>query len=375
MGLARSLIALAALLLSGAEPMEMPGAPAQGWFDPSIATDVGGQVYMAFSGVSPATPPLDRSVATGLARLEPDGVRWRNLGIISPASPFTAANGKPAVWQNEVSTLVFDPWSAPAERWRLIWHQYLDLAGQRRFEHGWLALKAAPRAEDLATAPTVKLFGAGLTAREDDRPEASSRPPVAGAPRIALNHLAPALSRCWLVSEPAALARPEGVYLAMTCFEPIALGLLGATPKVVLLRCDRPCRADTPGAWRYVGDFLQADDARSFGGRAFSAPDLFAIGDQVFLTVSPVGDRPFRDSYRGCVTFAVADLGRARLERDGNGRLNPHAHYDAGSETFNGACAFLPAGPQPGLVAGVLHTAPQISFTVVTTGISPLPSR
>jgi hypothetical protein len=62
----------------------------------------------------------------------------------------------------EVTALAFDPGAPQPARWKLFWHQYLNVNGDRYFEHGWLAYKEAETPEQLVSARPVKL----ITARD-----------------------------------------------------------------------------------------------------------------------------------------------------------------------------------------------------------------
>ena len=320
-----------------------PGAGSLGVFDPSLASTGDGAVYMAFSAVDPPAyggRSAERVVATYLARSGDGGGRWSVIGgVVNPAVPVTlgpAAGGGMATWHSEVPALLHDPFAPPAQRWKLLWHHYL-VAGERRlFEHGWIGFRAAAVPEALAAAPEVKLFGAlGYDGVNDVR-NGPTRSPVAGAPRVPLHQRAPTLARCAAFTEPAMAATPSAVLLAMNCAEFIAGRV---APKIVLLRCDRPCRMARPASWRYVGTLLDTDDADAFGANSFSAADFHVDGAVHHLIVSPTSDRPFPDAYNGCIAFRFTDVERGRLLRDGADRPLPMQRVAGMPNTFNGACA------------------------------------
>ena len=68
--------------------------------------------------------------------------------------------GSQGIWQSETSTLIYDPAATPAERWKLIWFQYLNANLTSFFaDHSWIAMKTASTPLGLLTATPVKLFG------------------------------------------------------------------------------------------------------------------------------------------------------------------------------------------------------------------------
>ncbi len=320
-----------------------PGAGSLGVFDPSLASAGDGAVYMAFSAVDPPAyggRPSERVVSTYLARTGDGGGRWDPVGgVVNPAVPVTlgpAAGGGPATWHNEVPALLHDPFAPPAQRWKLLWHHYL-VAGERRlFEHGWIGYRAAAVPEALAGAPEVKLFGALGYDGVNDIPNGPTRSPVAGAPRVPLHQRAPALARCAAFTEPALAATPSAVLLAMNCAEFIAGRI---EPKIVLLRCDRPCRMARPESWRYVDTLLDTGDAGHVRADSFSASAFHSDGAAHFLIVSPTSDRPFPDAYNGCIAFRFTDVERGQLLRDGAGRPVPAQSAAGLPNSFNGACS------------------------------------
>lgn len=165
------------------------------------------------------------------------------------------------------------------------------------------------------------------------------------------------LSRCAAVSEPGTLAKADGVYLALVCFEGSFLGLLGVRNRVVLLKCTRPCRPSEPGAWSYVGTLLTEADAKSLSMRKFSATDLYSGGDHDFLIVSPVGTLPGEGAYKGCAVFLFHSLDRGQIARDEKGQPRLHNYVQFGPESFNGACTVVPDGPHAGVIMGEVEFA------------------
>lgn len=334
----------------------LPGAPDHGIFDPSIAADDTGTIYMSLSGVGSTaarTGVGSLAVSTYLAASSDQGKQWRILARINP-SVAVALRSAPSphrgMWQNEVSALVFDRYAIPAARWKLFWHQYLNVNGVRRFQHGWIAYKEAPSPAELAGARPTKLMTGRAYDPVDDDAAGWTHPAIAGPPRLSLADLSRELSRCVAVTEPGVLAKSEGVYLSLVCIRGSPFGLLGFSNSVILLKCTRPCRA--AARWSYLGTALTQADAGTLGMDKFSASDMFSTGGHDFITVSPVGSVPVPDSYKGCTVFEFADLSRAHILRNAAGRAQVQAHEELGPAAFNGACSFLPAKVNPGLLIG-----------------------
>jgi hypothetical protein len=144
----------------------------------------------------------------------------------------------------------------------------------------------------------------------------------------------------------------------------LVIGVLGTEGRVILLKCDSPCRPERAGAWRYVATVLTADDAKHAGFLGYSAPDLFARGGAGCLIVSPTSDRPVKGAYNGCDVFRFADLERGRLERDHDAAKNiKHIHGHA--NTFNGACTYQAAS---GFLFGEVKFAERPIFQIFQSG-------
>lgn len=386
-GIALAAVVVAATGVAG-EPTPKPveivivGAPDRGVFDPSIAGD-GRQLYMTFSGVGSTGRLRDlnhNAVQTFLARSVDEGRTWRLVGGAVNPTVDAGAGATPSRgdrrWQSEVSTLAFDPYAPPRARWTLFWHQYLNADGARRFEHGWIAYKQAETAEGLAAATPIKLMAARGYSRIDDDPSATTRPPIAGPPILRLNDLHHDLATCLVASEPSALARPDGLYLAFACFRASAAGLGGVKTDIAMLKCARPCEATKPGAWSYVATVLSQRDAETLGLRKFSATDLFHADGRDFVMVSPVGINPGPDAYKGCVAFPFADIARGAVVRRGDGAPEASAAVALQKDSFNGACDLLPVGPLRGLLIGRIDFSAregviQAMFRIYASGVMP----
>jgi hypothetical protein len=358
--------------------ISIPGAPDHGIFDPSIARNGAGKLYMTLSGVASTVPGGDfntLAVRTYLASSSDQGKTWQLGGVVNPDVQVNV-KGDRGSWQSEVSTLAFDPHAPKESRWKLVWHQYLAVKGDRKFAHGWMAYKEAATPEGLAVAKPVKLFiGKGYD-KDGDDPAGSTHTPIPGSGVNKVHKMASALEDCIFLSEAGMLAKPEALYMSMLCFKPKLLGLLGAYHHVILLKCARPCDATKPGAWSYAGTVLTPEDAEELSMRKFSASDLFSEGGRDYIAVSPVSGEPVPESYKGCVVFRFADIARGEVERGGGKRPVPALTVSMDKDSFNGACSFLPSGPNKGLLIGRVNFyaqggKPNAAFHLFNTNTGP----
>src|SRR5438132_7796759 len=101
----------------------------------------------------------------------------------------------------------------------------LNVNGERRFEHGWLAYKEAETPEQLASARPVKLVTARGYDPMNDQSAGRTKSRLAGPAVIRIHELNRGLARCAAVSEPGVLAKPDALYLALICFRGSLFGL------------------------------------------------------------------------------------------------------------------------------------------------------
>ena len=303
------------------QPLGLPPVSASGVFDPSLAeTPPGERVWMSYSAVdpSPLWPALTaRAVSTRIAFSDDRGARWTDAGAINPVHEVERGSER-RTWQNEVSSLVHDPFAPPEERWKLFWHHYPATGEDRQFQHGWIAYKRAASPAGLGEAAEIKLIGGTAYDPVNDTIAGRTGSPVAGRPVFTAAAIGEGAGDCITFSEPDVMARQDGLYMAIGCYAFHLLRRPQVEGRIMLLHCEAPCRPEAAGAWRLVATLLAAGDARPFGGSYFSAADLFAHAGRSYLVVTPVGNRPAPDFYQGCVVFRFADLATGRLERSGD---------------------------------------------------------
>jgi hypothetical protein len=357
----------AEMRLDGRKPIALAKVSQSGVFDPSVAkTPRGERVWMSYSAVDPSPrwpEKTTRAVTTRLAHSDDGGATWTDLG--HRINDISERGDAPRTWQNEVSSLVFDPHGRPDERWKLFWHHYAAVGEKRQFENGWIAYKSAARPEGLRVASEIKLFGAKGYADANDIEGGSTASPLGGRPAIMSGQLGRDLN-CVALSEPGAIADAAGLYLAIGCFE-VRLIPPRVEGKIVLLKCAVPCRPTEAGAWQFINTLISDKTAKLFGVEKFSGAELFSHAGRIYLIVSPVTNRPVSGAYNGCYIFRFADLDAGTLEQDGTGpRLVKDIRGADG--TFNGACTYADALSASGFLYGEIRIAKPPVIQIFQTG-------
>jgi len=329
------------IVTEGSSRLKFANDGAQGIFDPSLDAEAGSNtVWMSYSTVSSSLqwPAENISVVHNrLARKRDGEADFSFVNEINPAQDVTVSlpsAGSTGTWVNETSSLTYDASAQPDQRWKLIWHHYLQIAGERNFQHGWLGYRAAARPEELKDATEIKLFGAGIYDPINNTLGSASQPPVGGAPLIDIRDLSPELSECAVLSEPGWLSNKDALYLSVGCFQ-----INPRENRIALLACDQPCAITDAAAWRYVSTLLLNADATASGFVRFSAPDLFTANGETYLWVSPGSDSPFPDSYNGCQAYRFKNLASGELQADADGQPITALTLDGLPDSFNGACA------------------------------------
>ena len=349
------------------EKITISGAGNLGVFDPSVERDQAtGRTWMSYSSVDTSGYSVYNNpgvvywqVSIRLAYSDDNGITWQDAGsAVSPSietlvGPLTPAVGSiPAnslgIWQSEMSSLSYDP-SAPAnERWKLVWHQYLNANLVSYFvDYAWVSLKMAATPEELVSATPVKLFGgAGLSADNTN----SGSPifaPIGGAPLIQLNTditnavgAADVSELTWCIwAESGLHATSDALYLAIYCADASTVPSTGSvTEYVVYFRCPGPCDITNATGWEYIGRLLAPADAQAAtGDHHFQAPALVEKNGGTYLLVTPVDTTTADDRYNGCRLYKLTDINSNQLERSG-GLLVEYQHVDGDAGTHFGAC-------------------------------------
>ncbi|GMQ83296.1 MAG: hypothetical protein BMS9Abin06_0029 [Gammaproteobacteria bacterium] len=360
------------------ERVTFSGAGDLGIFDPSVARDPGtGLLWMSYSSVDTSIYYLSSvywAVTVRLAFSDDNGVSWQDAGTVAAPKvemllgPMTEAHptgsipaNSQGIWQSETSSLIFDPSAPVAERWKLIWFQYLNANLTSFFaDYGWITLKMASTPSGLAVATPVKLFGgAGLQAANSNT-GAPVFSPTDGIPAIQLNtdltqsaasaDLAD-LNLC-VFAEPGLHATNSAVYLAVFCADAITDPV---TEYLVYFRCSSPCNMTSAASWEYLGRLLTPADAQATtGDDHFQAPALVEKNGTTYLVVTPV-DTTSGNRYNGCRVYEFTDVNSNQLRRN-NGQLVEVTKIDGDVGTHNGACAAY-SGLDGGILLSQFETA------------------
>jgi len=313
-------------------------------FDFAPERDDAGVFWASFSAVDDSKFAETPRVTTHLARSDDLGLSWVHRATINDTEYLSLAGaGLPVdggVWENEVSRLRFDPYAPEQERWVLLWHRSLSLPPpiprdeQRRFEHGWVAMRLAPTPEGPWSAER-KLFAASGYLSADDG--------FIGPPEVRMADVSSELADCDVVTEPGIVVRRSEWLVSLQC--------AGANPRIILLRRDRATRT-----WSALGSVLSRAAATPLGFDSFSASELVDRGGRTFLLVSP----SIGPSYRGCHAYELTSLSPPQLS-------SSVLTLGLGESTvgFAGACGWV-EGLATGVIQGQAHsTSP--SFRLVAT--------
>lgn len=344
-----------------AERISFAGAGNLGIFDPSLARDpASARIWMSYSSVNSSVyhlPTQYWTVSIRLAFSDDNGVTWQDGGIaVAPAletivGPMAENHplgsipaGSEGIWQNETSSLIYDALAPPAQRWKLIWFQYLHVDTTSFFaDHSWIAMKTAATVAGLEAATAVKLFGgAGLQA-DGANTAAPVFSPIGGAPLIQLNtDLTSAVGGADLnhldlcvFAEPGLHATASALYLSIFCADASTMPI---TEYLVYFRCNNPCNLSAAASWDYLGRLLTpADAVDATGDDHFQAPALVEKNGSVYLIATPV-DVSVDNRYNGCRVYELTDVDSNLLRRAG-GQLIEVARIDGDTATHHGACA------------------------------------
>ncbi|GMR14854.1 MAG: hypothetical protein BMS9Abin30_0464 [Gammaproteobacteria bacterium] len=343
------------------ERVTFSGAGDLGIFDPSVARDLGtGRMWMSYSSVDTSiyyVSSLYWAVSVRLAYSDDNGISWQDAGVLvapkderllGPMIESHPTGSIPAnsqgIWQSETSSLIYDPSAPLAERWKLIWFQYLNANLTSFFaDYSWIAMKIASTPLGLAAATPVKLFGGAGLQPQNTITVAPVFAPIGGAPVIQLNtaltqvpggaDLAE-LNLC-VFAEPGLYATNSAVYLAIFCADAITNPV---TEYLVYFRCTSPCAITSATSWEYLGRLLTPADAQAAtGDDHFQAPALVEKNGKTYLIVTPV-DTTSGNRYNGCRVYEFSDVNSNQLLRN-SGQLVEVARIDGAAGTHNGACA------------------------------------
>ena len=340
--------------LDNRQQISFDSQSAIGVFDPSLAVQPNdNSVWMSYSEVTVSTlwPKQNlHVVSTKLALSNNQGENWQGVTTLNQAEDVTVQLMAPlnaGTWVSEVSSLIYDKGANDKEKWKLIWHHYLQINGDRKFEHGWFGYKSAANVQELATAEEIKLFAGFGYNSVNNTINGITQTPVAGTPKIMFSQLHNDLSACIIATEPGFYSTDSSLYLSFSCIE-----INPADSRIVLLSCAQPCDVTKIQSWSYVKTILNSNDAISLGFEKFSASDIFESNGDAYLWVSPVSSSPFDDAYNGCLAYKFLDITKGDLISDSQGLPKPIVKLNGLKNTFYGACAYHQAATKAGVIIG-----------------------
>jgi len=332
-----------------------------GIYDPSLASDENGIVWMSYSAVQPSSKfgKAFNHVGTRIAYSRNGGRTWTDAGAVNVAEevqlPFPHSRLN-AMWEHEVSSLAYDRYSPPESRWKMLWQRYLRVYdgkspdSQPLFEHGWIGLRTAARPEG-PWSPERKLMVGKLYNNNNDN--------TIGPPEMRLDRIfsgREALGRCQAFTEPGMLVRDNGIYVSLKC----ATG--GKDGRVVVLRCDHNFRSCA-----YVGAPLEDSDAKNYGSYdGFSATELVDLGERVLLMVTPILQPG--ETYHGCLLFEFESLETGKLK---GFPAKPVAIVQGSKGSINGACGYAAGVREGGIIYGQFFPDTQPHFRLYRSGKNP----
>ena len=369
----RIIALLASLLLVscniGDDPVGTPvfvsGAPAtNGVFDAALTQDGNAGLWMSYSVVNVLTsdPTLLR-INTRIASSSNAGSGWTDVGVtLNTTSTVQVPDNQgiptDALWQYEVSRILYDPNASPNPNWKIFWHRYPQanrIAAERLFQHGWIGVTTAPAVTGPWSTERKLLVGSLY-----DPATAATL----GAPEYTSASLA--ISDCPIFTEPGALSIANNFYISLKCAG-------GSVGKVVLLRCNNDLTGCT-----YRGNLLVNSEAAQFtpSGQSsydgFSATELVAVNGIPYLIVTPTR----ADAYRGCLVFEIADLAAnpvtlVRVGGVASGAPVLRKSVAQTLETFNGACGYTAAASTSGIIFGeILIQGSTLQFGLYGSGVN-----
>jgi hypothetical protein len=277
--------------------------PLNGVFDASVEYGDDGIGWLAYSRAE-----VPGCVETHLARSIDHGRTWSYVGAANRCTEGSmTVDGRVlrGLWRYETPTLLFDAGDVPARRWKLFAQRYFVVApykkGDRLFGHGWIEYRYASSPTGPWSEP-VRLFG---KTQDNCRVDLSARYPDLRAVEF--------------FGEPGSVVVDGTIYLSLDA-STTATGLGDwAHRKIILVSSP-----DHGATWRYVGVLSDYADASALGYRALTGSSLVSSHGGLFLLVTPAGAKGlFRRNrgHDGTLVMQFDDIGRARLKRDGRGRL------------------------------------------------------
>lgn len=374
------------------DPLSLEGSGERGAFAPDIARDTEtNRLWITYTSLDTSSYYLPAAGSKGSIRLaysDDNGATWQEsdsvvqpafevlVGPLTETHPDTSipANSK-GTWQSSHSTLIYDSSSPEAERWKLLWVQYLNADNVIYFtNYGWIAMKQASSPMELASAPAVKLFGGYSLQPDNSNTDAPAYSPLGQEPAILLNedivHFSgnaslSELSTCSF-TEPALHAANDAIYLATLCID------LGVSPNktyISYFRCSSPCNMTDANSWVYLGRLLSpADFKGTITIDKLHSPSIAEKEGKTFLLIT-IDDLNSGGDKSGCRMYEFEDINSNNLRRI-NGQLVEIAQINGNAGTGEGRCAAIEGMDGGVLLSITLDTGTSKDHHIVKTHIS-----
>lgn len=212
---------------------------------------------------------------------------------------------------------------------------------------GWVAYRHAP-SPDGPWSDRRRLLGSSFT-------------DAAFPTEVNVNDLNASLEMCVVYTEPGAMAVGDDLYLALTC---------AAVPEPVTFSQVLLHSSDHGESWSMVSAIADPEDASAFDAINFQAPDLVHVDDGDYLLLSPVRqgvglDNQPGHAYQGCYVLRFTDLSTGGLERDGEGDLVAHRHFQGDPDRFRGACSYDAANVAGGVFLSQFYPEEASPFQIL----------
>ena len=350
---------------TSATALTIAGDPSstQGIYDPSFVYPVG-----APGGVLSYSTVGDIGVSTRVAVSTDKGATFTYVAAPNAVTAVDVSTTDPAacdggascsvsgVLWHEVSSIVADP-TDPDQNgaFKLFVHSYFasPATGLRR-DWGYIGLQTAKTLDAWSTEKKAL----GWTSSGDLSTSGVSQN---------LSDI-PALADCIAFTEPGAIVTPGGIDLALSCAA--AKSPTDIRIRVVLLRS-----TDHAQTFSFVSTLVSDQDYACLGGTVpqILGADLFFVGAQEYLSVTPVGpiDHPADVAYRGCVTIPLADGDAGTIARASNGAPAASRFVQSSDDRFTGPCTYAEGATSAGeMVPMQFHDGSPPYFRIMRTSIA-----
>ena len=281
-------------------PIKLSGGEAKnGRFDVSLEYGPDGVGWLAYSRVQ-----IPKFIDTHIAKSTDNGRTWKyvtSVGKSKEGKLKIRGKSEKGVWRDETPCLLYDPKDIPDRRWKLFTNRYFTIAPYK------------PKNRLLGDG-TIEVRYASTPAGPWSRSEC-----VVGNRndcKIRMRHAHPDLDDVKMNTEPGAVYHDGVIYLTMDAGT-VGYGLGDwRNYRIILL-----ASSDHGKTWRYVGTLLDHKDSKEFGYLVFTGTSLVKSNGKLYVLATPSGStRKSRKGHDGTMMIEIADIKRAMVKRDKNGK-------------------------------------------------------